>query len=805
MEVFQGTPLREYSVEYLQSYYRYLVQKDNDHKAVNYNFKVFAEGNKLDEFLRSFERSIKIIQPEFELVKINETSLFRTALPELTSRGVAIVVSDERPVNNREYGQWIEFLSHPSSEIRLICGTRQTLRGHFKDHDDLYYRAFPCEIAFRQITSEDIFEMFKVGMYREGLGLNADFEEGIQAYIQTVYPKADLREAAFLADLRNRVLVEYRKKDRKGILDAECVPYYRKEQDRAEQKTGESAGSAPAQEVPEETRHNEIAVEPAPEEPAPEEPAPVEPEPEVIRIKRYTENNGRPEGKNRKVLVLALSTFPRNLNMGMNDYRDSRDGVRSSGKVEGAYQLEVVPKLLKQKEKLVFDEIIVMTTQDTLETRKKGEDKCPIIIQDDKKTKYMAEDGSGVSELDYFAYFIQNLYGTHETCIKRIDVPDMGKTDEAKKYRQKSIEAINRVLQEIRSLDTPDIYVDIHGGSRLTQQLVTGILYLLKTENIQISADHILTADRDWVGTAGIAFSVFDFVSGINELMNDGKAKGLQEFLDRTKESDEAHKVIKALNDVAEGIQMLDVPGFEEGIGHLQKSIENYHSKKDNQSEYMSLFINKINEDYKNIYEKEVINEIEWAMKKGFYQQALTLIESKIPKYFYDNHVFSCTESAIRAVNNTNSQSRNRQEKINWLFGIPIRIKIKDSFLGNKYDKMEEWEYKILTKEQDRKNPPASEDIIAEVRNADGNGQVSFKIFIDPKFQYILELYIALKDQRNGINHGQGFKTDIHSNNREQSKSLRTGQFKVAVNAFIDNVKRIRKEEARDLYRVDAE
>lgn len=183
MEVFQGTPFREYSVEYLQSYYRYLVQKDNDHKAVNYNFKVFAEGSKLDEFLRSFERSIKIIQPEFELVKINETSLFRTALPELTRRGVAIVVSNERPVNNREYGQWIEFLTHPSSEIRLICGTRQTLRGHFKDHDDLYNRAFPCEIAFRQITSEDIFGMFKVGMYREGLGLNADFEKGIQAYI----------------------------------------------------------------------------------------------------------------------------------------------------------------------------------------------------------------------------------------------------------------------------------------------------------------------------------------------------------------------------------------------------------------------------------------------------------------------------------------------------------------------------------------------------------------------------------------------------------------------------------------------
>ena len=70
-------------------------------------------------------------------------------------------------------------------------------------------------------------------------------------------------------------------------------------------------------------------------------------------------------------------------------------------------------------------------------------------------------------------------------------------------------------------------------------------------------------------------------------------------------------------------------------LGEIQSlDIANYKKKS---SQYISIFIDKIIEDYSSIIEAEddfILQTIKWCAKKGFIQQALTFIEDKMPEFF---------------------------------------------------------------------------------------------------------------------------------------------------------------------------
>ena len=57
---------------------------------------------------------------------------------------------------------------------------------------------------------------------------------------------------------------------------------------------------------------------------------------------------------------------------------------------------------------------------------------------------------------------------------------------------------------------------------------------------------------------------------------------------------------------------------------------------------YLPLFEQNIKNGFSNLLEEHtLVDEIRWCLDKGFYQQALALIESKIPKEFKNKQVFS--------------------------------------------------------------------------------------------------------------------------------------------------------------------
>lgn len=768
MKPFQHLFLKDYSKANLQSYFRYLIRSNSSSLKVTYNFKVLDKkfdkehGN---EFFRAFEKAMQTLDPEFQLVRYEENYLLTRNISTIQQGmhiGLAIASDSDTPISDKEYDQWLQILNKDPNAIKLIYADQTRLKSHFQGRDHLYYRLFPCDIMFRKADEEDILEALKADMDQENLFFNSAFEDGIKAYIHTVYPKADLKGKAFMDDLTGRVLRAYGMKPRNGELDVDCVPDYIKP---VEQKS--DAEKAP--------NKSENSIE-------------------TIRIPHFQENAepvSATGNRKLKILVLALSTFN---NMIERSYRDIRKGKDSGLTVKGAYQLDCIPRLLYQQSyQIIFDEVIVLSTRATSQSREQ-----PTI----GNRKYVCADdeNGGISELDYFAYFMQHLY-ENEGKVPRIRVISIPDPDEkvgiSGESKNEMLQAIGKLLQEIRQLSRmqvsqgnltsgsaviekkskPEIYVDIHGGFRVTQQMFIGILYLLRLEGIRIPESHVLTAgidgrdsDTGWIGNAGITMSMYDFISGLNELENDGKVIALEKFTKHGQESQESEasqNIINALGVIAEGIQMCDVWKFENGLKELKKKLDVYYDPEkkaikspDYRSDYLSLFIDQIYDDYKNVlpddenHGPDVIREIEWALDKGFYQQVLTLIESKTAEYLQNKKIFTyidadCPEGFAK-------KHKTMEERRDWLFCNPVMAM-------------------ILSKEK-RLKPLFSKKFkpwpFHELKMKEYEDNKWFKPCIDEGLDKLLTLYVAFKECRNTTNHGSdelgqrehGLNIDIFKN-----------------------------------------
>ncbi len=109
----------------------------------------------------------------------------------------------------------------------------------------------------------------------------------------------------------------------------------------------------------------------------------------------------------------------------------------------------------------------------------------------------------------------------------------------------------------------------------------------------------------------------------------------------KSSNSDE-QEVLANMQTIAEGIQLCDVTKFETGLKNLSDSLRNWENRIILQNVgYLTMFQDLIRDSYGhsllNNKDRRVIDEIRWCTEKGFIQQALTLVESKMPAVFLKN------------------------------------------------------------------------------------------------------------------------------------------------------------------------
>lgn len=336
----------------------------------------------------------------------------------------------------------------------------------------------------------------------------------------------------------------------------------------------------------------------------------------------------------KNILIMALSTFK--TPMQANEYCFAETGKKGTY----YYQMEPVPKVLCEelkKKNQTLDAVFLIGTPEVLDTRNELKRIVPVGKPDGTKSteeqEIQAEDGGGVTAFEYFAAFLQKV--THPDPVN-IQVfryePEEGEQFPGEKTVCEIVSSIRRKVNS-----QTQIFIDTHGGFRTTQEILNSILSLLQLEHIPIRPDNIFTVEYDTnkrLGTIlrnGAVMQVLDFVSGMNELMNYARTDSLGRLPYRNQKE---KKIIEDAGKIAEGIQLCNIDGFEKGLDALREDLKRYRDNAHPET-LLNLFIEDIQKNYKDILAKDhdVMKEIDWCMQKGFYQQALTLIESKIPEY----------------------------------------------------------------------------------------------------------------------------------------------------------------------------
>ena len=336
------------------------------------------------------------------------------------------------------------------------------------------------------------------------------------------------------------------------------------------------------------------------------------------------------------VLLLSLSTFSPKIKGSVFQY----NWGKYNGTVIGRYQLDPVVKMLATvlaDKNQTLDKIVMLCTSDTQKEVKLKTAETEEIIS--------------ISPLEYFKNQIRNYMNPNLEDEERFVPITINITS--------PFEGIQDVINTLRSIQNSEkeltLYLDTHGGLRGVQRILEATVSLLKVENINVEEAFSIefSNSQRLISLETENMKIFDFVSGINEFLACGRADTLMNYINSQKKIPAHDKsFVNAILDVTNGIQWCCVPAFETGLKTLQTYFKNEKTASANISEhetsYLEIYKNDIKQDYKNLLSSKstVADEINWCLQKGFYQQALTLIETRISFLLIEQwHVFKINES----------------------------------------------------------------------------------------------------------------------------------------------------------------
>ena len=227
-----------------------------------------------------------------------------------------------------------------------------------------------------------------------------------------------------------------------------------------------------------------------------------------------------------------------------------------------------------------------------------------------------------------------------------------------KRKDYETVDNLSELVNAIKSYDADtEIYLDMQGGSRTDGYVRSAVLSLLnneKTKNVHLK--QIIATDfnsRNFINPIvdeTYRYRITDLVSGMNAFINYGKAEQLYSTwkeLNKNRKEDTISKIIKNMQRVDHALSLCDVNELVEAVKELYKNSKKKIRVTDSNKEFMKVFKDNILEDYKGIVindEVDIFELVKWAVRKGFVQQAITLIESKMPEQMVKDGYFSYCE-----------------------------------------------------------------------------------------------------------------------------------------------------------------
>ena len=194
----------------------------------------------------------------------------------------------------------------------------------------------------------------------------------------------------------------------------------------------------------------------------------------------------------------------------------------------------------------------------------------------------------------------------------------------------------------LNSDDAADTYIVINMLDILVSMPGSGVSLkkIFTVQNLRRKMTGIIRDD-----TAG--FGITELFHAINAFLNYGKADKIVDIWKKSGDQNESiSSMVYAMRHVDTGLSMCNIPEVLSGILRLRELFQGEKLFRDCSAygAYFSVVAESIREDYGTLLEGDgdipFIDLVKWAYRHQFYQQTLTLIESKAPENFVRSGIF---------------------------------------------------------------------------------------------------------------------------------------------------------------------
>ena len=300
-------------------------------------------------------------------------------------------------------------------------------------------------------------------------------------------------------------------------------------------------------------------------------------------------------------------------------------------------------------------------------------------------------------------------------------------------------------------------------------------------------------------------YGVSELLAGTRSFIGSGKTDILIHYWNAHRTDNEyIDRLLNAMRNIDVGISLCDISDIERGINSLRKLFmeKPYEPGDSIVEQYFGFIISAIKKDYGKLLEGdaiEMIDLVKWAYRKGFWQQTLTLIESKAPEDFVEKGIYYYANSA-----------ESKENAIRILGGIYYDLKPFEKY---KLDDLSHYFVKFYAR--GRVGRPGSDDEhsqkYAKIRIGDlhpehPNTIQAFSYCLDEEsLGNLLYAYYMLGFVRNSTNHAIGDSGEYSLHMKDTDVSERLNMIKRTIEGFIeeyDHVVSQMGDEEHEIWRI---
>ena len=219
------------------------------------------------------------------------------------------------------------------------------------------------------------------------------------------------------------------------------------------------------------------------------------------------------------------------------------------------------------------------------------------------------------------------------------------------------------------------VHADMTGGFRHASMLMLSIIQLLRYRGVETG--EVLYSDpasREVYRMTEIQ-RMFTLITGADEFVKFGSVEALNEYFG-TEPPPAVKDLLEAMNRFAEAIKICRTNAIEGELKNLGEHIKNFreHPDRDLKSELFAKIIDTIEQEYGKLIDEAATRPeiIRWCMRKGFWQQAMTLCTEWLPEEIIKRRV--CTPRDITVIESCTSKGRSSHKSWQQYFIIDYKI-----------------------------------------------------------------------------------------------------------------------------------